>query len=281
MIGIDFGASFVDVAVMDGRRLERAYSIPQAEFSYEILRNIIRREMEGREGKGGKIRGISLTGVRNSQVAAVGKRNAQLRELGRRIRIARVGEIAAIAEGARFLSGKDQFVVVNAGTGTPFVFVDGMHIEHLAGTGIGGGTLEGLAWLLLNAKVTELEGIAKNGSHGLDLTIFDLVGKGLGRLPARTTASNFGKAKGATKIRNEDVAASLLKMVGEILGVMGVLAARGRKCDQIVFTGRVIDENKTIRERAKAAVKLFGGKAAFPKNAKYCTAIGAALIAKG
>ncbi|MFH0971522.1 MAG: hypothetical protein V1835_03050, partial [Candidatus Micrarchaeota archaeon] len=280
MIGIDFGASFVDIAVIEGNRLKRAYSIPQKHYSFAVLENILAGENDGR-GKGKrKAAPISITGAKsgNAGIAAVAKKNPKLRELEKRQRIVEVGEIGAIAEGAKFLTGKEKFVVVNVGTGTPFVFVDGKKSEHIAGTGIGGGTLEGLARLLLNAEVTELEKIAKNGNHGLDLTVFDLVRRKMGKLPPETTASNFGKAMNAPKIKNEDVAASLLKMVGEILGVMGVLAIKGKGCEEIIFTGRVIDENATIRARIDAAVKLFGGRAIFPENAKYCTAIGAAIL---
>ncbi|HLC47555.1 MAG TPA: hypothetical protein VJI13_00640 [Candidatus Norongarragalinales archaeon] len=304
MIGVDFGASYLDVAVVRGRKLERTYSIPQKYYSPQFLLNILKNEiLEGEDGKSnvadrqnkpftlkkqrrgakaGTEKTISITGGKASEalVSVVGKNNPNIRALRKSMKIREVGEIRAIAEGAKFLSGREKFVVLNVGTGTPIVFVEGNKVIHLAGTGIGGGTLEGLGKLLLGAQVSELEGLMARGHGSLDLTVGDVLGRGLGNIPADATASNFGKTARLDKIQKEDVAISILKMVGEILGIMGVLAARARNLDEAIYTGRVVDENKFIRERISNSTALFGVKAHFPKDSKYCTAIGAAIAGK-
>ncbi|MFH1257748.1 MAG: hypothetical protein ABIG96_02720 [Candidatus Micrarchaeota archaeon] len=269
MIGIDFGASYVDAVVLEGGKLRKAYSIPQADYDERFLLNIIRKEL-------GNGHGVSITGIRAGKVAAVRKRSAGLKALEKKVKVREFGEMAAIAEGAKFLTGKKRLVVVNVGTGTPFILVDGKKYSHIAGTGIGGGTLEGLGRLLLSADVSEIEEIAGEGH--LDLTIGDLIGKRFGKLPGNVTASNFGRAARETAFNREEIASSVIKLVAESLGVMGILAARSQKSSEIVFTGRVVEENALVRKRIAEAVRLFGGKAIFPKNGKYCTAIGAAIL---
>ncbi|MBU1120270.1 hypothetical protein KJ660_00145, partial [Candidatus Micrarchaeota archaeon] len=189
-------------------------------------------------------------------------------------KVERVDEINAIGEGARFLSKKKNFLTVNIGTGTPFVFVKGKKIIHLGGTGLGGGSLEGLGKILLNKRVEELEEVGRKGKLELDLKVKDIIGKGIGIIPADATASNFGKAM-KIKVKREEIALCLLNLMAEGIGVMSVFAARSSGCSEIVFTGRVTAKNKFIRERIKKVMKLFNNKGVFPSNAEYATAIGA------
>ena len=291
MIGVDFGASYVDVAVIERGNLARTYSVPQKYYSHEFLSNILKSEME--QGKPiGRMGKVGITGIRaksnlgiakirsKTHIGIVSKRNPILSDMRRKFKATQVGEIAAIALGAGFLTGKTRFICANLGTGTPFVFVDGKKHSHIAGTGIGGGTLEGLGKILIGASISEMEGMALKGKNSLDLTIGDLLGGGLGKLPAATTASNFGKISANGKTSNEDIALSIIGMVGETIGVMGALAAKSCGLKEIVFTGRVVDENKLIGGKIASATKLFGIRAIFPADAKYCTAIGAALSAE-
>ncbi|MDP4110021.1 MAG: pantothenate kinase, partial [Bacillota bacterium] len=64
----------------------------------------------------------------------------------------RVDEFRAIGYGGKYLSGLDNSVIVSMGTGTAFVHVSGKVVKHLGGTGIGGGTLLGLANKLFNIR---------------------------------------------------------------------------------------------------------------------------------
>ncbi|MGH8007833.1 MAG: pantothenate kinase, partial [Candidatus Binatia bacterium] len=60
-----------------------------------------------------------------------------------------VPEITAIGVGGSTLAEKSEALVVSLGTGTALVSVRGDKIEHVGGTGVGGGTLLGLARHLL------------------------------------------------------------------------------------------------------------------------------------
>ncbi|HLD63126.1 MAG TPA: hypothetical protein VI875_04635 [Candidatus Norongarragalinales archaeon] len=261
MIGIDFGTSYTDAAVVDKGKVKKTFSIPSDKTSESFLRKI------AFYSQGGKI--ALAGGLRKAEAAKF------FGKLG--LKTKKVGEIAAIAAGARFLSGEKKFLCANVGTGTPFVFVDGTKAEHVGGSGLGGGTIAGLGKLLLNAPAEEVSKLALRGRKNLDFTVFDALGGSIGNIPASATASNFGKAAKTKKPSRKDVAFSIECMVAESVGVMASLAASSKKCGKIVFTGRVPAKSRLFRLKAAETARLYGKNAFFPANAEYCTAIGAAL----
>lgn len=261
MIGIDFGASYIDLVQFKGKKLSKKISFKTEKKSFTKLKKLLgRNEFEGEK--------LFITGGKTG--------DKRILRLLKGFNVKRVDEINAIGKGARFLSKKKNFLTVNIGTGTPFVFVKGKKIIHLGGTGLGGGSLEGLGKILLNKRVEELEGMGKKGKLELDLKVKDIIGKGIGVIPADATASNFGKAL-KIKVKREGIALCLLNLLAEVIGVMSVFAARSKECREIVFTGRVTAKNKFIRERIKKVMKLFKSKAFFPSNAEYATAVGAVV----
>lgn len=186
-----------------------------------------------------------------------------------------VDEILAIGKGGVYLSKNKDVFVVNIGTGTAFVSVKAGKIGHVGGTGIGGGTISGLAKLMLKMNPDNLEKIAKVSRTNLDITVKDIVGGDLDKIPGNATASNFGKAR-----EKEDataIAASLLNMIGETIGVMAYFAAKsvGQE-EKILLCGRVA-KNSILNRRIIETVKMFGGKAEIPEKAEYCAAIGTVI----
>ena len=199
------------------------------------------------------------------------------------LKTVRVDEIEAIGLGGLALSGLNEAVVSSIGTGTAIVSVrkdKNIATRHLGGTGIGGGTLVGLSKLLLNRSSIEgfFELARKGNFRNVDLTIMDIVGGPIGRLPADTTASNFGNVGDGTRL--EDIAAGLLNMVGQVIGTVTYFAAKAEGLEEkIVFIGSL----PTIREFSEiliSTVSLLGGKAIVPEMASYATAFGAAIKAK-
>jgi type II pantothenate kinase len=186
-----------------------------------------------------------------------------------------IDEILAIGKGGVYLSGNKDVFVVSIGTGTAFVSVKTGEIRHVGGTGLGGGTISGLSKLLLKMDPDNVEKIAKVSHTDLDITVKDIVGGDLGKIPGDATASNFGKAQ--EKEDKAAIAASLLNMMGETIGVMAYFAAKsvGQE-EKILLCGRVA-MNIRVKKRAVETIKMFGGEAEIPEKGEYCAAIGAAV----
>lgn len=193
---------------------------------------------------------------------------------------ARVDEFIANGIGARFDSGLDQMIVVSMGTGTSLVRVDGEEIRHIGGIGMGGGTLQGLARLLLgtcNAK--EVSSIAENGDPAnVNLLIGDICEEELGNLTGDATASLFAKIMQHSP-ENKDVAAGLIHMVLETIGSAAVLSQLDGGFRDFVLVGG-LTQLDYCREVFPLMEKLYGVRFHIPKYAPYCTALGAALSYK-
>ncbi len=186
-----------------------------------------------------------------------------------------VSEIGSIGRGGMHLSKRKNVFVVSMGTGTAFVSVRNGVSMHIGGTGVGGGTIEGLSRIMLSMTPGQAEKAAgKTGSH-VDLTVKDIVGRGIGRIPASATAANFGRVSGRPS--KAAISSSMLKMIGESVGVASYFAARTVSQEKsMLLCGRVAI-NGTVKKRILYTIGMFGGRASVPKDAEYCAAIGAAL----
>ncbi len=260
IMGIDIGGTNTQGVLFDGKILKARCSV-EGNTTRHALRCYIHLAK-----KAGRKHTLVLTGG--------GSRKVRKRDLPVPFRL--VGEIKAIGKGCEYLSGKRSIFVASIGTGTAFVSVKSGKARHLGGTGVGGGTIHGLSRLMLNRPPDDVERLGKKGRGEMDLTVRDIVGSGIGRIPAKATASNFGKA--CRKYGKSEISHSMLKMVGETVGVMSYFAAKtvGQE-KSMMMCGRVA-LNGTVKKTITDTVKLMGGKAQFPKNADYCAAIGAALL---
>lgn len=269
ILGVDTGASFTDAVVLRNRKIMYKFSIESdklkenKKINIKKLETFLKKNLSKNKISVSKISKIKITGSSFRPKTILG------------IKAQHKNEITSIAEGAKLISGKNNFVVANIGTGTPFIKVQEKKVKHLGGTGIGGGTIEGLSRLILKCDVPKTEKLALKGKNSLDLTVGDIIKGGIGVIPKDATASNFGNVKN-TKFSKNDFAFSLINSVAESIAVMTYLAAKAENTKTIVFTGRVAN-NKLLRKRISAVLKIFNLKPVFPKNAEYCTAIGAAL----
>jgi type II pantothenate kinase len=187
----------------------------------------------------------------------------------------KISEIVAIGVGGATLANKARTLVVSLGTGTALVNVQGEDIQHVGGTGVGGGTLLGLAKHLLQvSRLDTLERLAASGDLAhVDLTVGDIAGGPIGRLPAHATASNFGKF--GADARPEDKARGLVNMIAEVIVSLSVLAARASGQQDIVLTGKLLRVRPFV-DRVLATSGLFDCRFIVPPHAEYATAIGAA-----
>ena len=189
----------------------------------------------------------------------------------------RVDEFSASGMGALSLSGQDRAVVATMGTGTAFLLAEqGKGVEHLCGSGIGGGTLGGLCRKLVGMeRFGQIKKLALGGDLSqVDLTIQDMTKSPAATLDPTLTAANFGNlAEDATCA---DVAAGAVNLVLQAIGTMTVLACRCCGTDTVVLTGSMttLDQVKPNFENFQ---RLYGVHYIVPENATFATAIGAAL----
>ena len=188
----------------------------------------------------------------------------------------KVDEFLAIGLGGLELSGKKEGLIVSMGTGTAFVRAGQNGIQHIGGSGIGGGTVVGLCGKMCGATsfktVTEL---AKTGQlDKVDLNIKDISVAEIPTLPPDTTASNFGKMEdGATPA---DITLGILNMTFQTIGMLAVFACRNDSVKDVVLTG-TLAEVPFAKKVFDALYKMHGVKFTIPQNALYATATGAAL----
>ena len=153
-------------------------------------------------------------------------------------------------------------------------------IQHVSGTGVGGGTLLGLSKHLLNvSRLETLEQLAARGDLSrIDLTVGDVAGGPVGHLPAEATASNFGKL--SSDVGPEDKARALINMIAEVIVSLSVTAAGASGLHDIVLTGKLL-RVKLFVERITATRLLFDRTFIIPPHAEFATAIGAARSLRG
>jgi len=188
----------------------------------------------------------------------------------------RVEEFDANARAARWVCKEEQFIVVSLGTGTSFVLIDGNKSKHLGGSALGGGSLYGLFRLMLpGIDYSEFRALAAQGLlTNIDLNIGDVSKDALPNLPLDVTATNFGKA--SPESQPEDIAAGLVNLVLQNIGVMANLAGKGYGIKTFILIGRMttLPHAREIFDRLE---KLYGIHLVVPEYATYMTAIGAAL----
>ncbi|MDR2211700.1 MAG: pantothenate kinase [Spirochaetaceae bacterium] len=186
------------------------------------------------------------------------------------------GEIESIGIGGMFLAGRDTIIITNIGTGTAIIDARRDRISHLGGSGVGGGTILGLAKKLLG--LSEFSGVMELAEQGrlnqVDLLMEDIMETDLSFLNKENTASNFGKMLDSA--RNEDIALSLLNMVYQVIGMLSVFAAQSRNTSKVVVTGN--GSGNLIGRRVLGAITgIYNVSFEYPEDAEYTTAIGAAL----
>jgi type II pantothenate kinase len=265
IVGIDIGGSTTDAVILDNGSV----SVVTIEANDPVA------AAAGALGKLVQSCGLPLDRV--TRVAATGAGSRALGEKLFGLPVVKVNEFDAIGIGGTSLANKTNALVVSLGTGTAIVSVNGNRIEHVSGTGLGGGTLRGLSRHMLG--VSSLETLAAMAERGdltrVDLTVRDIAGGAIGDLPPGTTAANFGKI--TSDATSEDKALAIMNMIVEVVSVLSIASARASGQEDIVLTGKL---TKIFRFMQRMKRLNFGyGRFVIPEHADYATAIGAARAA--
>jgi pantothenate kinase len=257
IIGIDRGASFTDFAIVENGRLKETFSIENR--SWETISSSY----------------VSLSDrYQTGHFVFSGCATGMPADMQDRINV--IAEIDAIGFGGAALANSDNCVVVSMGTGTAIVHFAKNRAQHIGGSGVGGGTIQGLGALICSLDdPLQLDALAMQGSASkLNLTISDLGYEEISFLGADMTASNFAAVNSKAP---EDLAAGILRLVGETVGIIASVCAREFNCrESIVMVGKVT-ASAYIRQVLDLVGKLYQTKFLYPANPGYATVYGAAL----
>jgi type II pantothenate kinase len=191
----------------------------------------------------------------------------------------RVPEFRAIGIGGLYLSGLEEALCVSMGTGTALVHAKaGGTMNYIGGTGVGGGSLVGLAKLLVGAEnIEHIAELAEGGDlSNVDLRIKDITSPdALEALSRDLTASNFGNLSDMAS--KSDIATGVLNMVFETVAMVSVFAARSVGVRDIVLTGNVTQLDYCRRKFEELNGMGYGVRFIIPEQAQFATVIGAAL----
>ena len=227
--------------------------------------------------------GVALDSL--PRLAVTGGRHKALASRLDGCQVVAVPEVTAIGRGGQALRlppGGDTstpLIVVSAGSGTAIVSARGARYEHVTGTGVGGGTLLGLGRLLLGeTDVARLDAMAMRGdANGADLALRDVVSGPIGTLPPEATAVNFGRlARQTAEATPDDLAAALMTLVGQVIAITAINAARAERVKNIVIIGHMADMPSFRRVIAQVGT-YYGATLDVPNRAGYGTALGALL----
>ena len=188
-------------------------------------------------------------------------------------------ELDAIGHGGLYLSGLDE-ALVSLGTGSAFIRASRTNgFRHLGGSGVGGGTLAGMAERFLGVTdIFALSEMALRGNKAMaDLRIADVQEEDVPGLAADLTAANFGRIKSGAS--DADLAAALFNMIYENVGVMASLALSQDTTRNVVLTGSLASLAPAAKtfDIFNQMHDVFGIDYIIPPHPSFATAVGALL----
>ena len=268
--GIDFGSTNVDVVVrVPGGGPPRHWTLPQDGHPAEAR---VREVLAAGDVALETLAWVAVTGGNRSQLpAAIGA-----------CALHQVAEVEAIGRGGLALAGVESALVTSAGSGTAVVAATLAGARHVTGTGVGGGTLVGLARLLAGtADPREIDALAQAGRDAaLNLTLEEVLGGAIGPLPPDTTAVNFGRvARRPVEATPADMAAALVNMVGQVIAIIAINAARAERLENVVVVGHLTDL-ASVRHTLQRVGAFYGAPITTPGDGGAATALGALLVAE-
>jgi type II pantothenate kinase len=270
IIGIDIGSTITKAVSIEDGKLTRKVKTKASDA------------VTAATGAFGKIvleNGIMIDMVKKIRITGVGASKIKSDIFG--IPTGRVKEIDAIGIGGMFLSGMKEIIITNIGTGTVIIEAGKNGISHFGGSGVGGGTILGLAKKLL--PTAEFNGILELAAAGdlslVDLLLEDITDNSISFLNGKSTAANFGKMLDSSG--PQDIALGIINMVYQVIGMLSVFAAKARNTNRVIVTGNG-SKNHIGQKTLADVAAIYGVEFIYPEFAEYTTAIGAAIgIARG
>lgn len=232
--------------------------------------------------------------VSERRPARVGVTGGGAAELARRLggRGTAVNEFAAWGAGAKALlerageSPADRYLLVSLGTGTSVMLADGMAVQRVGGTALGGGTIVGLGSLLLGTtSFAELTELAEKGDRRrVDLLVSDIYRPGEIPLAGDLTAANFGKLAGRVAADEDparaDLAHALMGLVAENVALICAGLGAALQVRTVVFGGSTLRGNEPLARILGQITGFTGTHATFLADGEFAGALGALLLSE-
>ena len=271
-IGIDFGLTNTDVVAMEGDAVVASATLPSERPT--TLAHLAQA-----------IAALGRSAGGFERLCVTGGQHRQLPDEMAGVPIAKADEITSIGLGGLYLARRlrpdlDAALIVSAGSGTAIVAARGERAYHVTGSAVGGGTLLGLCRLLINtADPHEVNQLALAGdANKVDITLVEAVGGAIGRLPADANAVNFGRpaTRAWSGAARADLAAATAVLVGQVIAVIAINAARAEQLPLIVMVGHLMDL-PCMRRVVETVAGYYGAKVMIPPTPGLATAIGAVM----
>lgn len=266
-IGIDTGGTLTKLAYMNDQQELTLTVFPSNEM------HLVKEWLE----KHPQVEEIGLTGGRTEQLRDVLKTMKSIQY---------IVEFEATLKGVRYLLEKEghtisQSIITNIGTGTSIHYMDGNSHQRVGGTGVGGGTLIGLATIMTGiSDFDKIKSNAFKGSReGIDLLVKDIYQGMDTPIDGNLTASNFGKV-GITEQREfdqNDVLATTQGLIGEVITTLSIQLAAQHQTDHIVYIGSTLIDNTQLIKVIEHYTILKKHKPIFLKDCGFSGAIGALI----
>lgn len=261
IIGLDIGASATKVAGYESEKVLFTHTENGKSVNLDtLLRGLLAKN------------GYTVDDVKAVALTGVGAESCDIRRDV--VPVCFIPEIEATGEGGTWLSGRSEAVVVSLGTGTALVLAKHGVFTHIGGSGVGSGTVRGLAKKL--SQITDMPeyfALAEKGDlTKIDIQIGDLF-SGTDTLPLDLTASNLAKCRDDGS--EADWAAGIINMALEVAGSHAALACGGYGVGTVVITGGLSQTAIATSCYAKFD-RLYDPEFLIPEHSGCATAIGAA-----
>lgn len=256
-IGVDVGSSLTKIAVQQ----------PSGQVRYQLLRRGQPSEIV-RAVRGVKASSVGLTGGGAALLAS---------QLGQPA--VAVNEFTAWGTGAnRLMPQTEPYLLVSLGTGTSVMLVEEKEVRRMGGTALGGGTILGLgAALLGGVDFAATCALAAQGSRdSVDLLVRDIYPDTDSPINGNLTAAAFGRvARHGVVPPAPDVAAGIMRLVGENVALIAGGHAQRLGLTRLVFGGSTLRDNPVLAEVLREVAELLGLQGVILENGEFAGALGA------
>jgi type II pantothenate kinase len=223
---------------------------------------------------------------RPQRVIATGGGAARLARELEGVEVRTVPEFSAWARGAPLLAARnglalpEKYLVAAVGTGTSVLLLEPGRARRIGGSALGGGTLMGLAKLLLGVEsFDEVCALAARGDRRrVDLLVRDIYPGGEIELPGDLNASSFAKLESREP---SDLAHALIGMIGENIGLICGNLARTTGATAVLYCGSTLLHNPELAQILTWVTAMNGATAHFPEHGAFCGALGAVAALDG